>query len=475
MKKRSVVYIILFFAVCLTPAIGMLLPENSSSSENRTLAAAPVWIRDDKSLNLNILSDAGDYFRDHFGFRSTLVNANARLQSSLFGISTASGVICGTDGWLYYKDSLEDYQGTHQLSDRSLFNIAHSLKMMQDYLDSRLVSFVFTVAPNKNTLYPEHMPYYYRLIAEDRNNLDRLKLYLEGEGVRYTDLKELFLQKEEVLYHKRDSHWDNRGAAMAYEAVMDTLNREHDQYQDIPYEAREDFNGDLDQMLFPESVTPETEYYYQKPDIFAYVGDVGSTFDPKIQAVNPSMPGSLVMYRDSFGNALVPFFANSFGSAFFSRAVPYYLSDTDLYLADTVIVERAERFLPDMAKNPPVITAMIAFPDKGIVDCEGEPDPGDFNAAAQGMLIRIEGTVDPDYLTDTSRIYLRINEELIYEACPADISKGSTTIDNGFVIYLDAGLVRTGDTAEVLVDDGEDLVRISTEVILTEDSLEEEL
>ena len=83
------------------------------------------------------LPQAGDYFQDHFAFRNELVTANALLNGKLLGTSTAQGVIQGSDNWLYYKDSLNDFLGVELLSDRSLYNIAHSLAMMEENLEAR--------------------------------------------------------------------------------------------------------------------------------------------------------------------------------------------------------------------------------------------------------------------------------------------------------------------------------------------------
>ena len=47
------------------------------------------------------------------------------------------------------------------MSDRALFNTRHNLEITQNYLTENNVNFLFTVAPNKNTLYSENMPYYY--------------------------------------------------------------------------------------------------------------------------------------------------------------------------------------------------------------------------------------------------------------------------------------------------------------------------
>lgn len=138
---------------------------------------------------------------------------------------------------------------------------------------------------------------------------------------------------------------------MAGDTLLDALGKQHLTFTEAPSERRTDFTGDLDEMLYPLALTPEEEIYYMGLDRFSYVGEVESTFDPRITTVNPSAEGSLVMYRDSFGNALLPFLANSYADAYFSRGIPYQMTDLAEHQADTVIVERAERFLPDMAEK----------------------------------------------------------------------------------------------------------------------------
>ncbi len=352
MKKRYLIYTVLFFAICLLPLAGMAVGEHGEVSENRTRAGAPV-IRDEEGWNLEFLSDAGSWFQDHFGFRQELVTANALIQGKLFGVSAVDSVIQGTDGWLYYQDSLNDYLGMEPMSERALFNVAHSLAMMQEDSGRRGARFLFTVAPNKNSLYGEHMSYYASLKASEEKNLERIKPWLEREGVSYVDLYQVFSEQEEVLYHKRDSHWNNQGAALAADTLLEALGKEHLPFAQAPGEKRTDFTGDLDGMLYPLALTPEEEVYYSDMDVFAYVGEVESNFDPRITTVNPSSEGSLVMYRDSFGNTLLPFFANQYAKAYFSRGIPYRMDDLAEHQSDTVIVERAERFLPEMAENPP--------------------------------------------------------------------------------------------------------------------------
>lgn len=457
MKKLKIFYSILFFGVCLCPFAGMLFTKQESSSENRTMAEFPSVTTEEGGLNVNWLPEAGEFFQDHFAFRNELVTANALIDGKMFGVSTASGVIQGTDGWLYYKDSLSDYLGTELLSDRSLFNLAHSLSMMQEYLQNKGVQFVFTVAPNKNSLYDEHMPYYDRVKVSDEKNLNNLVPFLEKEGVNYVDLFSTLQSQEEVLYHERDSHWTNKGAALAADTLMDALGKEHDSWQDESYQVRTDYEGDLDTMLYPLATTLEDEVYYDRQTTFAYVGEVESNFDTKITTVNPVQSGSLLMYRDSFGNALLPFMADAYANAYFSRGVPYQLKDVDTQGADTVVVERAERFLPDMAQSAPVMAGPAIVPESLITEVASN-GATDIETQSMGEMVKITGRISPEYLETDTRIFLRINQAGVYEAFPVDVAlEDGTTDDGGFCLYLYASsLAPTQNQLEVVVlRDGE--------------------
>lgn len=463
MKKLQVLYIAAFFAVCLVPFVGMAVTGQESSSENRTLAEFP-QLKTEEGINVQWLNDAGEYFQDHFAFRNELVTANALINGKILGTSTASGVIQGTDGWLYYKDSLEDYLGENLLKDRSLYNISHILSLMQEYLAEKNVQFVFTVAPNKNSLYDENMPYYDSYKVSDNKNLINLQKYLKNENVSYVDLYEPLAKADEILYHKRDSHWNNKGAACASDFLLEGLGKEHESYTDETYTVKTDFTGDLDEMLYPLATTPEDEIYYDRQTTFAYVGEVGSNFDPRITTVNPVKTGSLVMYRDSFGNALLPFMADAYGNAYFSRGIPYQLTDVDTMAADTVVVERAERFLPEMAESAPVMPA----PERTVSTGEDKADPEavkDLEIITQGNYLKISGRIAEKYLDTESRIYVRTDGDKVYEAFPNDVTLDDGSTDcGGFTLYLPVGTATEKSNLEILTGNDE-----SADIIFAKD------
>lgn len=451
MKKGKLIYCILFFAICLCPSLGMLVTKQETSSENRQLSEFPSPKTEEGKINVEWLSQAGDYFQEHFAFRNELVTGNALLHGRLLETSTADGVIQGKNGWLYYKDSLDDYLGQDLLSDRSLFNIAHMLSMTQQALEEKGVNFLFTIAPNKNSLYGDNMPYYDKLKVSGQTNRENLEGWLKTEKVAYADLYQALMEEDEVLYHARDSHWNNKGAALAADVLMDALGKDHDSYEGESYTVRRDYTGDLDTMLYPLASTADDEIYYDKETTYATVEEIQSNFDPRITTVNPVKEGSLVMYRDSFGNALLPYMADAYANAYFSRGIPYQLMDVETHSADTVIIERAERFLPEMSQFPPVLTAKeISLTEDQ--ELQGSDGAVDVKIKPQGMTAQLSGRIKEGLLDTDSRIYLKVNGS-VYEAFPMDVKVEENLDDNGFCLYLPSELVAAdGNDVEILIE-----------------------
>ena len=487
-KTKNIIYTGAFLLICLTPLAGMAIQRGeSASSENRTLSELPALKNEDGSFNVNILQDLGTYFEDHFAFRQELVTANAKVNSGLFGVSSEDRVIDGTDGWLYYADSLNDYQGTELLSDRAVYGVARSMAITQRNLKMQGINFLYTVAPNKNTLYPEHMPYYMSGKVSDDTNLTRLEGYLEEEKVNYLSLKEVLSETDETLYHKTDSHWTNRGASIAADAILTEVGKEHVAFEEGEGSVRTDFTGDLEGMLFPLASEAEDEYYYDRDFTYSYDAEIESTFDPVISATGTDKENSLIMYRDSFGNALLPFIAEEYGTSYFNRGEPYALTQHIAERqADTVIVERAERFMPETAQRPPVLTGIALDP---IDEEEQQIIVKAFAAAADGgadaeqraeMLIRAEGaniacitgTVDASLLDIRSRIYVQVGAGNLYEAYPMAVSDEQTgeMKDNSWVLYLNPASLLEG---LVVSEDANEGMKITLTVYIGEgDSLQ---
>ena len=244
-KPIKQIICILLLLLCLLPLAVFVIAGPSASGANERLAAKPRLTAGGR-LNFDVLSDTADYFDGHFGLRQELITANAAADAAIFRESATPEVLLGTDGWLYYADTLADYTGADPMTERQLWCAARNLALMQEYAQSQGADFLFVCAPNKNTLYPAHMPARY-VRAGESSDLDRLEALLDAQGVAFCDVRQTLLGAGEAAYYRTDSHWNGYGSALACDVILSALGRDSAL-------AEEDFSpqphgGDLYQML----------------------------------------------------------------------------------------------------------------------------------------------------------------------------------------------------------------------------------
>ncbi|MBE6813641.1 MAG: hypothetical protein E7523_12290 [Ruminococcaceae bacterium] len=436
MKKRShIFYVVLCFVISLIPFVCMTFaPEADGTLEKRELAKFPSVIEDGK-FNFDILEELGDYFNDHFAFRQQMVAADALLLDK-FGTSSVDSVIRGTDGWLYYTTSVYDYSGYNTISDRYAYNVAHTIAQTQKYVEANGGKFAYVVAPNKNSLYPEHMPYYLPVV-DDENNMDVIRKHLNNLNVAFVDLFPVFEAEEEVLYLHRDSHWNNKGALLAYNTILDYLNIEHDDYSSAPYTKAETEYGDLGNMLYGVAAEPEWNYYYDIEQHYTHKMPMQSVEDPLIMTGNPDGEGNLLMFRDSFTNAMLPFFANEFSNAVFTRGQPYAVeSYMQTSKPDVVMIEVGERGNFVLGYQPPIFTGAVTEITEKIVPAGENNSTLTFAKYANDTNFYLaKGFID-GYINYTD-VYLCVNG-VYYEAFTVTDTESNN--DYGYMLYLNKNL-----------------------------------
>ena len=438
-KTLSIVFIALCLVVCIVPSVGLLGSSGSESIGNETKATPPQLQNSDGSFNTQFLPEMGAYFEKVFAFRPQAITADAEIQANVFGVSNVDSVVVGTDGWLYYASTLDDYLGRNTLTDVQVAGVVHNLSLIQRYVESTGARFMFTIAPNKNTLYPGHMPYYYDQRVSNVRNRDLVRDALAQSDVRYYDLFRLFEEQEETLYFKRDSHWNNKGALLAYNELLSALGKQHDDYAAATVERRQDFVGDLDAMVFPAAPSKEYNYDYGAEKRYSYVTPTQSVEDPTIRTENQAATGSLYMYRDSFGNALLPFFASAYRNAHFTKSFPMILEyDLRADKPDAVLFELAERNISWLIKSPPIVespkvtgvTAQSAQPQSvklSLQECPSSP-----------LYLQLSGTMDCTGQEGRPVVYVALSDargkHAVYECFDYLSEDGS----DGFLAYLNA-------------------------------------
>ncbi len=413
------VYISMFLVIILIPFVCMTFYKTDMSLEKRTGAPFPKLKTYDGKLNLDYFDNLNDYFNDHFAFRQEMTTLDAMLTTGLTKTSVNDDVIYGKDGWLFYTETMDEYFGRNVLSDRGINNTVISLKLMQEYSENNDAEFLFMVCPIKADLYPENLPYNYKKGSEV-NNWTKLQPAMDREGIKYVNLHEPFMNDERVMYHKLDTHWNNEGASFACKLIQNSIGRDAYDYTNEPCDYKKSFRGDLYGMLYPKGSELDYNQSYSHEHEFKYITATKSTEDFNIQTSTEGKDGSLLMFRDSYGNALIPYMADEYKDAYFTKIMPFDLGLISEYNADVVMVELTQRHITYLWEYLPVMDAPLR---DDVTDTPEETEESaviKVDKTPDGKLV-VYGTADPDYTDDVSHIYIRITDsEYIsdYEAFP---------------------------------------------------------
>ena len=436
-----VLYLFIALGICSLPAVMMPFTDTEKTSENRELSTMPKFRTEDGKINLDFFYQFETYFSDHYSFREKLVTLNGSIMGGIFNTSPNNDVIIGKGDWLFYNYTIDDYTATHLMSYRGINNICRNLELMAEYCENYGADFVFVPAPNKNSIYPEFMPERYYVTDADKN-LHRVYSKLAETSVKCCDLEGALLKSkgDKLLYHQTDTHWNNYGANIGREAMLNTLGKsfEHMDFTNTSYT----WKGDLYKMLFPSGTKLDLQFDYAD-DLFTYnyVGRVRNMDDLTIKTVCDNAEGSLLMYRDSFGAANIPFMAESFASAEFSRIVPYKTESIASGEIDTVILEIVERNLPNLQTFAPIMPAPIRGGSGSFLTPRSYMPESDIFCEISGDYLHIYGILDDDFFeSDDVRIYVTINDT-VYEAFHAYEKEllGESSVsssDNGFSLFV---------------------------------------
>jgi hypothetical protein len=333
---------------------------------------------------------------------------------------------------------MPDYMGKTSLTALQAARLQRVGDLMAEYVEGHGASFALTVVPNKATVYPDHLPYYYRIpnsYKVTKPGCDSpTPLYVLNQALAdsdwYVDMTAALSAeaKHTRLYHKRDSHWNNLGARVGYDALMAAVGGKAGAYADTPYTIQSVWDGDLDKLL--GSSKKDEQAVWQTDFTYAYTSRFRTEEDILITTACAEGEGHLVMFRDSFANALLPLLAQQYATATFSRALPFALDLTEIEGADTVIVEIVERNLQNLLTYAP----KMAAPTRELPAATAEGRYVSAKAVKSGDYIKVSGYTDGTRGV-ANRIYLAV-DGVAYEATP--IAEGDPTADNGFTAYLPA-------------------------------------
>ncbi len=147
-----------------------------------------------------------------------------------FSRSTNTDVIAGKAGFFFLgnKHNKVIYKtlDVYPYSASQINMWGESLLDLQQWYESKGIQFIFVIAPNKHSIYGEYLPDW--IPVPDHNLTDQLTEVAKNNNINLLDLRSKLLESkktnEELLYWKSDSHWNQLGASIGFQATIDQLN-----------------------------------------------------------------------------------------------------------------------------------------------------------------------------------------------------------------------------------------------------------
>ncbi len=172
--------------------------------------------------------DFTEYLTDTFAFRTMLVRCQSTARVKALNVSPSRSLIRGRDAWCFYADdgAMRDYAEAPPVTTAELEEWRLTLQDTTDWMHARGIAYLFVMAPDKHQVYPEYMPATIRRASPSR--MDQLAAYLaEHSTVPVLDLRPALERgkTEERIYHRTDTHWNDRGAYIAYSAIISAVVR----------------------------------------------------------------------------------------------------------------------------------------------------------------------------------------------------------------------------------------------------------
>lgn len=339
--RRSHLFVVAVFAIGIAlPALQQLtdLLPRIEVVDNRRLAPFPP-LAPTAGAVAAFPDRFESWYADHLGLRGALIAGYRRLTDSL--LRTPDKVIIGRDDWLYLRRGVRedietvplvrDWCGRFPFTEHQLQQWTAAIEANRRWLAERGIAYLFVVVPNKMTLFPQHLPGRIQC-RPGPTRLEQLRRALRARsGIEMAALAPALRRAArggEPIWHRTDTHWNPRGVAAAYPALVDRIQalvpgaRRIDAF-DVHARGRD--YGDLGRMVHGVDVasdivwvvTPEKVRSRPAPTPFPEQSDAYGRPSSARTVDDPDLPTALVMHDSFFDGAMNDFLAESFSRTAF--------------------------------------------------------------------------------------------------------------------------------------------------------------
>ena len=307
------------------------------------------------------LGDLASWLGDRVTLKDQAIRVDSKIDRVIFKESASAGsvsprVLEGEAGVAFIADAFNEACNPHiQTSDL----IPRMTSLSQVIVDSGR-EFRLIVSPDKSSILADYLPSNFDLKScFESYNEDFWNQLSSSDISGFVDLRsELNAQRiyrREILYKKRDTHWDNAGGAMASKAVVNSISLGLWEEDLLKFSGLLSEGGDLDLLLGSPFIDSVPSYSLTRADVSQVSSEAIDQSDHgrNLRVINTStdsflIPGRTLIFGDSFSEAAQPFFLSYFADVTLMRLDNFSLDKyVDLIReADRVLFWSVERSFP---------------------------------------------------------------------------------------------------------------------------------
>lgn len=331
-----------FCAVILAVIAAFVLTEKKemSESENRVLASMP-------KLTLSSVMDGSfmknfeSFLSDQFPFRDKVISLKTSIDI-MMGKREENGVYIGKNGFLFEKQTEFDKAKVSGIT-ASMTEFSKSHKNIK-------TAAIFS--PNSSYVLSEFLPSGVSS-ANQKKQLEKIKKGLKKSNIKWIDCLDAFENEEDKtkLFYRTDHHWTTQAAYDVFLSLCKSWNLNTKKVPFRFYTVSETFQGTLSSSSGISSSFDEISICVPSSENLSYVISfekdgkktatffdkdklghknqyevfLGGNYDKIVISSNADNLNTLLIFKDSYANCMIPMFA-----PFFSKIVvvdPRYYSD----------------------------------------------------------------------------------------------------------------------------------------------------
>ena len=236
--------------------------------------------------------------------------------------------LAGPNHWLVYATdrSMDKFQNANPLSEKELDAYQKSLQEFQSLVEANGGTLLFVAAPYKNTIYPENVPAEIQRIG-DTSRLDQILNRISKQtSIQVLDLRPALLaaKKDAQIYYATDTHWNDLGGFVAYQAIIEALQPSFPELSAHPisdYKISTQSPKQMD-LAYIIGSTSLTEERVQLQPLFKQTARIDSMVLPSGRQVtfarnkNTDLPTAL-FFHDSFLYSSMQFLSENFSRTYY--------------------------------------------------------------------------------------------------------------------------------------------------------------